>query len=152
MAKKAQKLEPLTLQEIILRGDAATIRQALEARVQIDTLLDEREAAYRRIAELETQVSEIVGEDGVFPFPAPPLEVASYVQRPAPKKKVVATPAAVETPVAQPEVTTAAVLSATTDEATDGTTKAVTAPTSETTPDTDADAEADAKQADRDDD
>jgi hypothetical protein len=148
MAKKAQKLEPLTLQEIILRGDAATIRQALEARVQIDTLLDEREAAYRRIAELETQVSEIVGEDGVFPFPAPPLEVASYVQRPAPKKKVVATPAAVETPVAQAEVTTAAVLSATTDE----TTKAVTAPTSETTPDTDADAEAEAKQADRDDD
>jgi hypothetical protein len=148
MAKKAQKLEPLTLQEIILRGDAATIRQALEARVQIDTLLDEREAAYRRIAELETQVSEIVGEDGVFPFPAPPLEVASYVQRPAPKKKVVATPAAVETPVAQAEVTTAAVLSATTDE----TTKAVTAPTSDTTPDTDADAEADAKQADRDDD
>jgi hypothetical protein len=148
MAKKAQKLEPLTLQEIILRGDAATIRQALEARVQIDTLLDEREAAYRRIAELETQVSEIVGEDGVFPFPAPPLEVASYVQKPAPKKKVVATPAAVETPVAQAEVTTAAVLSTATDE----TTKAVTAPTSETTPDTDADAEAEAKQADRDDD
>jgi hypothetical protein len=148
MAKKAQKLEPLTLQEIILRGDAATIRQALEARVQIDTLLDEREAAYRRIAELETQVSEIVGEDGVFPFPAPPLEVASYVQKPAPKKKVVATPAAVETPVAQAEVTTAAVLSATTD----GTTKAVTAPTSEATPDTDADGEAEAKQADRDDD
>jgi hypothetical protein len=148
MAKKAQKLEPLTLQEIILRGDAATIRQALEARVQIDTLLDEREAAYRRIAELETQVSEIVGEDGVFPFPAPPLEVASYVQKPAPKKKVVATPAAVETPVAQPEVTTAAVLSAATDE----TAKAATAPTSEATPDTDADAEADAKQADRDDD
>ena len=87
MAKKAQKLEPLSLQEIILRGDAATIRQALEARVQIDTLLEEREAAYRRIAELETQVSEIVGEDGVFPFPAPPLEVASYVQKPAPKKK-----------------------------------------------------------------
>lgn len=89
MAKKGQKLEPLTLQEIILRGDSETIRQALEARVQIDTLLEEREAAYRRIAELETQVSEIVGEDGVFPFPAPPLDVASYVQKPAPKKKVV---------------------------------------------------------------
>ena len=88
MAKKPQKLEPLTLQEIILRGDSETIRQALEARVQIDTLLEEREAAYKRIAELETQVSEIVGEDGVFPFPAPPLDVANYAQKPAPKKKV----------------------------------------------------------------
>ncbi len=88
MAKKPQKFEPLTLQEIILRADSETLRQALEARVQIDTLLEEREAAYRRIAELETQVSEIVGEDGIFPFPAPPLDVAAYVQKPAPKKKV----------------------------------------------------------------
>ena len=88
MAKKPQKLEPLTLQEIILRADSETLRQALEARVQIDTLLEEREAAYRRIAELETQVSEIVGEDDVFPFPAPPPEVATYAQKPAPKKKV----------------------------------------------------------------
>jgi hypothetical protein len=88
MAKKPQKLEPLTLQEIILRADSETLRQALEARVQIDTLLEEREAAYRRIAELETQVSEIVGEDGVFPFPAPPLDVATFAQKPAPKKKV----------------------------------------------------------------
>jgi hypothetical protein len=93
MAKKPQKLEPLTLQEIILRGDSETIRQALEARVQIDTLLEEREAAYRRIAELETQVSEIVGEDGIFPFPAPPLDVADYVKKPAPKKKVAPKPA-----------------------------------------------------------
>jgi hypothetical protein len=92
MAKKGQKIEPLTLQEIILRGDSETIRQALEARIQIDTLLEEREAAYRRIAELETQVSEIVGEDGVFPFPAPPLEVATYTQKPAPKKKVATAP------------------------------------------------------------
>ena len=109
MAKKAQKLEPLTLQEIILRGDSETIRQALEARVQIDTLLEEREAAYRRIAELETQVSEIVGEDGIFPFPAPPLEVASFVQKPAPKKKVApvvvedAAPAAEEAPAKEDE-------------------------------------------------
>jgi len=102
MAKKPQKLEPLTLQEIILRGDAAIIRQALDARIQIDTLLEEREAAYRRIAELETQVSEIVGEDGVFPFPAPPLEVASYVQKLAAKKHVAPKPAAVETPAATP--------------------------------------------------
>ena len=92
MAKKPQKLEPLTLQEIILRGDSEIIRQALEARIQIDSLLEEREAAYRRIAELETQVSEIVGEDGIFPFPAPPLDVAAYAQKPAPKKKVEAAP------------------------------------------------------------
>jgi len=69
MAKKPQNAQPLTLQEIILRGEADVIRQALEARVQIDQLLEEREAAYQRIAELETQVSEIVGEDGIFPFP-----------------------------------------------------------------------------------
>jgi hypothetical protein len=93
MAKKPQKTEPLTLQEIILRGDSKTIRQALEARSQIDTLLEEREAAYRRIGELEAQVSEIVGEDGIFPFPAPPLDVATYVQRPSPKKKVESAPA-----------------------------------------------------------
>jgi hypothetical protein len=86
MAKKPQKLQPLTLSEIILRGDAETIRQALEARTQIDALLEEREAAYRRIAELETQVCEIVGEDGVFPFPEPPMPVADYVKTSAPKK------------------------------------------------------------------
>lgn len=88
MAKKPQKLQPLTLSEIILRGDSETIRQALEARIQIDTLLEEREAAYQRIAELETQVCEIVGEDGVFPFPEPPMPVADYVKAPAPKKAV----------------------------------------------------------------
>lgn len=105
MAKKPQKLEPLTLQEIILRGDSEIIRQALEARIQIDSLLEEREAAYRRIAELETQVSEIVGEDGIFPFPAPPLDVAAYAQKPAPKKKVEAAPVVeVEAPVETDEV------------------------------------------------
>ncbi|MGJ8639661.1 MAG: hypothetical protein ACSHYA_09735 [Opitutaceae bacterium] len=93
MAKKPQKLIPLTMTEIILRGDAETIRQALEARTQIDTLLEEREAAYQRIAELETQVCDIVGEDGIFPFPAPPMPVADYATSVAPKKK--ATPAAV---------------------------------------------------------
>ena len=103
MAKKPQKLEPLTLQEIILRGDSETIRQALEARVQIDTLLEEREAASNRIVELETQVSEIVGEDGVFPFPAPPLDVATYVQKPAPKKKVEPAPETVVEDAPTPE-------------------------------------------------
>ena len=67
MAKKSQNLTPLSLTEIILRADVATIRQALEARTQIDSLLQEREAAYQRIAELETQVCAIVGEGGTFP-------------------------------------------------------------------------------------
>lgn len=88
MAKKNQKLLPLTLQEIILRGDAETIRQALEARVQIDTLLEEREAAYRRISELEQQVEDIVGEESVFPFPEPPVPVASFdVKAPAKRRQ-----------------------------------------------------------------
>lgn len=103
MAKKPQKLIPLTLAEIILRGDADTIRQALEARTQIDTLLEEREAAYRRIAELETQVCEIVGEDGVFPFPEPPMPVATFTAAPAKKKP--APKVEPETPVEAPEAT-----------------------------------------------
>lgn len=93
MAKKNPKLAPLSLQEIILRGDADTIRQALEARVQIDTLLEEREAAYRRISELEQQVEGIVGEESIFPFPEPPVPVASFDVKAAAKKKVTAKPA-----------------------------------------------------------
>lgn len=103
MAKKNQKLEPLTLQEMILRGDAKTLRQALEAREQIDTLLEEREAAYRRISELEQQVEGIVGEEGVFPFPEPPIPVATFSIKPAPKKKPAPKPVVVEKPVAQEE-------------------------------------------------
>lgn len=99
MAKKNAKLIPLTLQEIILRGDADTIRQALEARTQIDTLLEEREAAYRRISELEEQVEGIVGEEGVFPFPEPPVPVAAFDTKAAPKKKPAPKPAVEETPV-----------------------------------------------------
>ena len=86
MAKKNAKLIPLTLQEIILRGDADTIRQALEARTQIDTLLEEREAAYRRISELEEQVEGIVGEEGVFRsrnhrFPSQPSTASQHPRK-----------------------------------------------------------------------
>lgn len=109
MAKKPQKLIPLTMTEIILRGDVETIRQALEARTQIDTLLEEREAAYQRIAELETQVCDIVGEDGVFPFPEPPLPVATCTAASA--KKTASKPkpapeveAVVEAPVVETSV------------------------------------------------
>jgi hypothetical protein len=113
MAKKPQILTPLTITEIILRGDADTIRQALEARTQIDTLLEEREAAYQLIAELETQVCEIIGEDGVFPFPEPPMPIAEFVTSTKAKKAVtklkptVVTPEASEStepePVKEPE-------------------------------------------------
>ena len=92
MAKKPQKLTPLTMTEIILRGDAETIQKALEARTQIDTLLEEREAAYQRIAELETQVCEIVGEDGTFPFPEPPMPVATFTASAPAKKKAAPAP------------------------------------------------------------
>lgn len=91
MAKKNQKLTPLTFEEIVLRGDSETIRQALEARTKIDGLLAEREEAYRRISELESQVEEIVGEEGVFPFPEPPAPVSAF---PAPTVKKAAKKAA----------------------------------------------------------
>ncbi|MBC2604938.1 hypothetical protein [Pelagicoccus albus] len=86
MAKKTQKLSPLTFAEIVLRGDSDTIRQALEARTKIDTLLEEREAAYQRISELESQVESIVGEEGVFPFPEPPAPVFAFPAQATPKK------------------------------------------------------------------
>ena len=86
MAKKAQKLVPLTFAEIVLRGDSETIRQALDARSKIDTLLEERDAAYQRISELEGQVESIVGEEGVFPFPEPPAPVSAFPTS-APAKK-----------------------------------------------------------------
>lgn len=75
MAKKPN-LSALTFRDLVLGSDAETLRQALEARVRIDELLAERQAAYERIAALETQVEDVIGEPGAFPFPAPPLPVA----------------------------------------------------------------------------
>ena len=76
--KKVPPKQPLTLAEIIIRADVETIRAALEARQRIDGLLAERAAAYARIAALERQVDEIVGEPGVFVFPAPQTAVAAF--------------------------------------------------------------------------
>lgn len=85
----AKKPIVLTFQDIVLNADAETIRQAFEARQQIDTLLAEREEAYRRIAELEVQVENVVGEEAVFPFPAPPMPVAGFAKSiPATRVKV----------------------------------------------------------------
>ncbi len=75
MAKKPN-LTALTFRDLVLGADADTLRQALEARLRIDELLAERQAAYERIAALETQVEDVLGEPGSFPFPAPPLPVA----------------------------------------------------------------------------
>lgn len=74
----AKKTASLSFRDIVLGADAEVIRQAHEARVQIDQLISERQAAYERIAQLETQVEDVLGEPGVFPFPAPPLPVAGF--------------------------------------------------------------------------
>lgn len=74
----AKKSPTLTFRDIVLGADADTIRQAHEARVKIDQLIDERQKAYERIAAIENQVEETIGEPGVFPFPAPPLPVAGF--------------------------------------------------------------------------
>ena len=74
----AKKTASLSFRDIVLGAEAEVIRQALEARVQIDQLITERQAAYERIAALETQVEDVLGETGVFPFPAPPLPVAGF--------------------------------------------------------------------------
>lgn len=110
MKKTAQKLSPLSVTDIILRGETAVIREALEAREKIDTLLSEREAAYKQIAELESQVEEIVGEEANFPFPPPPVPVASFPAAKSPAKKAARkVPAARESDrepeVAKPEET-----------------------------------------------
>ena len=82
----AKKPTALTFRDIVLGAEADVIRQALEARVKIDALITERQAAYERIAALETQVATIVGEPGVYPFPAPPLPVSGFELKAAPKK------------------------------------------------------------------
>jgi hypothetical protein len=94
----AKPLPPLSLVEIITRADAATIQAALEARQKIDALLAERAAAYERIAALEKQVDEVMGEPGLFVFPAPTVAVAPFTA-PAPTP---AAPAASAAPAADP--------------------------------------------------
>lgn len=74
----AKKNSPLTFRDIVLGADADVIKQALEARVQIDQLIEERDRAYERIAALETQVEDIMGESGLYPFPPPPMPIAGF--------------------------------------------------------------------------
>lgn len=81
----AKKPTTLTFRDIVLGAEADVIRAALEARIKIDALIIERTAAYEQIAALETQINTVVGEAGVYPFPAPPLPVAAFDQKPAKK-------------------------------------------------------------------
>lgn len=74
----AKKIIPLSVSDIILHADAQTIQQALEARSKIDELLVQREEAYQKIDTIEQQVEELVGEDGLFVYPAPPAPVAGF--------------------------------------------------------------------------
>ena len=88
MAKKAT---PLRVSDIILHADAQTIQQALEARTKIDELLVQREEAYQKVEAIEQQVEELVGDEGIFVYPAPPAPVAGFnklipVARPKPVK------------------------------------------------------------------
>lgn len=76
----AKKLLKLSFTDIVLQADAETIREAYEARVQIDKLLHQRDEAYRQIEALEQQVEELTGEEGAFVYPAPPLPVAGFAK------------------------------------------------------------------------
>jgi hypothetical protein len=97
----AKKNPTLNFRDIVLGAEAEVIRQALEARVKIDQLIEERQRAYDRIAVLETQVEEVLGEPGAYPFPAPPLPIAGFDPKAetvtrggAPAKKAAVRPAA----------------------------------------------------------
>ena len=104
MAKTPISTAPLSFVEIVMRADAETIKAAYEARVKVDGLLDERDKAYRRIAELEGQIDSMLGGPGTFVFPEPPVPVAGFAvksaqpkkpqpPKPAPEKKEEAAPA-----------------------------------------------------------
>ena len=101
----AKKLIQLTARDIILQADAETIREAFEARVKIDELLVKREEAYRQIEEIELQVEELVGEEGAFIYPEPPVPVAGFSKPvPASRPKSAApkpTPTVIEKPIAE---------------------------------------------------
>ena len=97
----AKAKQPLSFIDIVTRADAEIIRQALEARVKIDDLLVIREEAYKKIHEIETEIDDICGDDGLFDFDEPPYPVAGMakkVAKPKPKPKPkVEEPSVVET-------------------------------------------------------
>ena len=87
MAKKSLELSFL---DIVMGADAQTIKEAYEARVKVDGQLVLREEAYQKIAQIEQEIEQIIGKEGQFIFPAPPLPIAGYsrlipASKPAPK-------------------------------------------------------------------
>lgn len=92
MSKKNAKPQTLNFSDIVLGADAETIREALEARIEIDRLLEERAKAYEQIAELENRVDDLLGDDNEFPFPEPPAPVFGYGPKTAKKKAKKPTP------------------------------------------------------------
>lgn len=84
MARKT--VTQLSFADIVMGAEADLIKQAYEARLKIDDQLAIREEAYRKIAEVEEQVEEILGEEGTFAFPAPPMPVAG-INKPAPASR-----------------------------------------------------------------
>lgn len=93
----AKKLVKLTRRDIVLQADAETIREAYEARLKIDDLLAKREEAYRQIEAIELQVEELMGEEGLFVYPEPPVPVAGF-SKPAPAARAKPKPEGVEEP------------------------------------------------------
>ena len=89
MAKKA-----LSFIDLVTGADTDTLRAALEARSKIDELLVLRHEAYRKIAELEEQVNNVVGDEGTFEFDAPEFDVAFGGK--SPKKKAPAKSAKID--------------------------------------------------------
>lgn len=100
----AKKIQVLSVTDIILSADAETIQQALDKRIEIDSLLAERREIYQRIAELEQKVDEVIGESESFPFPAPPLPIATF---PVSRPSVQARTRPVTKPVANAQLTVA---------------------------------------------
>jgi hypothetical protein len=113
----AKKLIQLTTLDIILQADAETIREAYESRLKIDELLVKRTEAYKQIEEVEQQIETLVGEDGAFVYPAPPLPVAGFskltpaarVTPPKPKPVVEPMDAPEDAPKDEEEVETPAI-------------------------------------------
>lgn len=99
----AKKLVKLSFLDIVLQADAETIREALEARTQIDGLLVEREEAYKKIDALERQIEGIVGEEGVFVYPEAPVPVAGLSKQ-VPASRIKPKPPAPKPDKDQPEV------------------------------------------------
>ena len=86
----AKAKQPLSFIDIVTRADADVIREALEARIKIDDLLVIREEAYKKIFDIETEIDEICGDEGLFDFDEPPYPVAGLVKKaakPKPKPK-----------------------------------------------------------------